>query len=298
MAKRPYHSLAEGACWAPSRRGGASGLIFIPPLIGDTALGQLHRFRVLRRAGFAIYTFAFPGHPGAGGRFSLQAAIQATRRHLQRAAGLADQLGAPLFGLGCCVAAIPLLAAIQAATAAPQRLLLLNPIVRFAPATLLAAFWRYSRQHSRNPLHQARILSAYLEQLFPGVATNRDRFGALERRRVALFHLLAEIAQDRFLDNVRLEHTLVVCCYGKADDLLRLLVPQGADSYEAALRRHCPRILFEPLPASHFLRGAQLRSHLLRLTRTIFTPHGRQKKGAGAPVIPARTTPKRITVMI
>jgi hypothetical protein len=279
MPKRPYHSLAGGARWAPSRGGAYSGLIFLPPLIGDTALGQLHRFRGLRRDGFNIYTFAYPGHPGARGRFSLQAAIQATHRHLHRAAALADWLRAPLFGLGCCAAAIPLLAAVQSATALPLRLLLLNPIVRFAPATLLAAFWRYSRERSPNPLHQARILPAFLEQLFPGVAKNRYRFGALERRRVALPHLLAEIAQDRVLAEVRLERTPVVCCYGEADDLLRLLVPQGAASYEAALRRHCPRILFEPLPASHFLRGPRLRKHLQGIIRTVFKPPLVKEKG-------------------
>jgi hypothetical protein len=282
MPKRPYYKLADGACWAPSQRGGIPGLIFIPPLIGDTALAQLRRFRVLRRDGFNIYTFAFPGHPRTGGRFSLRAAIATTRCHLERAASLADQLSTPLFGLGCCAAAIPLLAAVQSALAPPLRLLLLNPIVRFAPATLLSAFWRYGREHARtrSPLHQARSLSAYLDHLFPGIATNFERFGALERRRVALPQVLAEIVRDRLLDEVRLDHTPVVCCYGLADDLLRLLVPQGTASYEAAIRRHCPRVLFEPLPASHFLRDSRLRQHLQNLIGRIFRTPLESRKGA------------------
>jgi hypothetical protein len=285
MPKRPYYPLADGACWAPSRRGSARGLIFIPPLIGDTAANQLHRFRILRRDGFNIYTFAYPGHPGAGGRFSLAAALAATQSHLERAAILADQLSTPLFGLGCCAAAIPLLAAIQAATTPPLRLLLLNPIVGFAPATLLSAFWQYSREHARtrNPLHQARSLSAFLDQLFPGITTNLERFGALERRRVALPQVLAEIVRDRLLAEVRLDHTPVVCCYGLADALLRILMPQGTAAYEAAIRRHCPRVLFQPLPASHFFRDSRLRQHLQHLIGRIFRPPVENKKKALIP---------------
>lgn len=270
MRKRPYSSLADGALWAPSRRGKTSGLIFIPPLIGDTALSQLHRFRGLRREGFGLYTFAFPGHPGAGGRFSLQAAIKMTCHHMEKAGDRASRMATPLFGLGCCAAAIPLLAASQAAEEPPRRLVLLNPIVRFAPAAILSAFWRYSRVYSRNPLKRVRSLPAYLEHLFPEISKNSRRFGALYRRRMDLPKLLLEIAADRLLAKVRIENTPVTCCYGQADMLLRQLTPRGEGAYEASIRRHCPRITFTPLAGTHFLVGARLRHRLRRLICTAF----------------------------
>ena len=92
--------------------------------------------------------------------------------------------------------------------------------------------------------------------------------------------MLTEILQDRALAGVRLARTPVVCSYGEADDLLRLLVPRGAAAYEAALRQHCPRILFQPLPASHFLRGHRLRQHLRGLIRTAFKTPARKAKKA------------------
>lgn len=265
-----YFSLAEGALWAPSRRSKTSGLIFLPPLIGDTAISQLYRFRRLRRDGFALYTFAFPGHPGASGRFSLQAATKMTCRYMERAGGRARRMGIPLFGLGCCAAAMPLLAASQAAPKPPAHLVLLNPIVRFSPPAILSAFWRYSRAYSRNPLKQIRSLPAYLEQLFPGIAKNSRRFGALKRRRAALPRLVMEILQDRLLAAVRIEHTPVTCCYGEADALLWQLIPQGARAYEANIRHHCPRSIFKPLQGTHFFTESPLRQRLRRIITSAF----------------------------
>jgi len=266
----PYRPLADGALLAHGRRANTTGLVFIPPLIGDTALCQLHRFRRLRRDDMALYTFAYPGHPGASGQFSLRAAIRATGLHLERAALLANRRDLPLFALGCCAAAIPLLAAVQSAQALPVRLLLLNPIVCFAPAASLHAFWAYSRRYSRNPLKQARSLPAFLDHLFPGIAKSRERFGTLERRRVALLHLLAEILRDRLLADVRIERPPVVCCYGESDALLGQILPRGAENYEAAIRSHCPRTIFAPLPAAHFLTGVRLRQRLRRIICAVF----------------------------
>lgn len=271
MQKRPYFTLADGALWAPSRGTATSGLIIIPPLIGDTAVSQLHRFRSLRREGFALYTFAFPGHPGAEGRFCLQAAAESTRRHMTLAGARARRISAPLLGLGCCAAAIPLLKAAHAAEAPPERLALLNPVVHFSPATLLGTFWRYSHERSRNPLEQARALPTYLEYLFPGIVMDTHRFGALYRRRVALPQLLGELLADRPLIDVRLQRTSVLCCYGEADPLLRELIPQGANAYETTIRQHCPRIIFKPLAGTHQLSGSRLRIHLRRIIRSFFT---------------------------
>lgn len=271
MHKRPYFTLPDGALWAPSRGAATSGLIIIPPLIGDTAVSQLHRFRSLRREGFALYTFAFPGHPGADGRFCLRAAAERTRRHMALAGARARSMVAPLLGLGCCAAAIPLLKAAHAAQAPPVRLALLNPVVRFSPATLLSTFWRYSHERSRNPLERVRALPTYLEHLFPGIVMDAHRFGALYRRRVALPHLLSELLGDRLLAAVRLERTPVLCCYGEADALLQELIPQGADTYETTIRRHCPQVVFKPLTGTHQLSGSRLRTHLRRIIRSFFT---------------------------
>ena len=268
----PYRRLGGGALLAHGRRKHTAGLVFLPPLIGDTALAQVHRFRSLRRDSLALYTFAYPGHPGAAGRFSLGAAIGATRHHLGKAAALAARFRVPLFGLGCCAAAIPLLAAVQAGQPPPLRLVLLNPLVRFAPATLLQTFWSYSRAYAYNPLGRLRTLPAYLDHLFPGIAKNRHRFGALERRRVALPRLLIEILQDRLLCGVPLTRTPTLCCYGEADALLQRLLPRGIGSYETAIRRHCPQIVFEPLPAAHFFAAPPLRKRLRGLIRDMFQP--------------------------
>ena len=271
MRKRPYSTLADGALWAPSRGAATTGLILIPPLIGDTATSQLHRFRRLRRRGMAIYTFAYPGHPGTTGRFSLRAAMLATGRHMETAAHLAGRHKIPLFGLGCCAAAIPLLAAAHAAPVKPTRLALLNPLVCFAPDSLLKAFWSYSRVYSHHPLGRLRTLPAYLDHLFPGIAKNRARFGALERRRIALPQLLVEILQDQILAGVWLAQTPVVCCYGQTDPLLQQLLPKGVMNYEAAIRHHCPRATFKPLPAAHFFASPRLRERLGRIICQAFT---------------------------
>ena len=284
MCKPPYRSLTDGALWASSRRDAISGLIFIPPLIGDTAISQLHRFRRLRQDGFGLYTFAFPGHPGAGGRFSLKAATKMTRHHMERARLRANRMATPLFGLGCCAAAIPLLAAAQAAPMPPTHLVLINPIVRFSPTAVLSAFWRYSREYSRSPLRQLRSLPSYLEHLFPGIIKDHQRFGALKRRRAALPRLVMEILYDRLLATVRITRTPVTCCYGEADALIRHLIPQGAKAYEASIRHHCPRSIFKPMQGSHFFTGAPLRHRLRRtITAAFGMPQYANKKGTAGP---------------
>ncbi|MDJ0783188.1 MAG: hypothetical protein QNJ22_14520 [Desulfosarcinaceae bacterium] len=246
-------------------------MIFIPPLVGDTALAQLHRFRPLRRDGFALYSYPFPGHPGAAGRFSLQTAIGATDHHLKSAADMARRHGTGLFGIGCCVATIPLLASVQGASRPPAHLVLLNPVVQFNPAAALMAFWRYSERYAQGPLGRLRSLPTYLESLLPGIAKNRRRFGALRRKRVALPRLLTEVLTDRVLMGVRIVRTAVTCCYGVSDPFRRHLLSEDASDFKAAIRRHCPSVRFVPLEGTHFLAGRGLRHQMRHLICTAFS---------------------------
>lgn len=255
--------------WVEVRRAGARGILFVPPLIGGLGVQQVRTFRPLIRRGYHLISFNYAGHGRSGDKFSLSTTLEDAADVLEVAGERAEALNLPLYGVGCCYGAIPLIHAAHQAAASGggkrespiRKIVLINAILGLDISAAVRSFWSYYRRDCPGTAI-VEALERYLEFLFPGVRKSTVGFGELDRRRTRLFRTLAEAFSPDPLAAVRLTRTPNLCVYARHDSILSVYDSGPRSRYEKEIRRILPRTMFLPMKTDHFLTGTKERRHL------------------------------------
>ena len=249
--------------WIHIRTPDPRALLFVPPLIGGHHAQQVRHFRRLIRRGYDLVSFNYTGHGDSAGKFSLEAALRDTRSALQRAAAISQREALPLFGIGVCYPAIPLLACAARFPGVFDKIVLVNAVMGLRPRAIIRSFFDYYSELRRTENRTPRLAEAfrrYADFIFPGVVKSRHRFGTLHRRRTRLLKTLWDAVFLDPLSDVHLPRTPVLCLYSTHDRIIRITENVLGDRYEDDVRRVCPLATFRPLAADHFLSHPDARS--------------------------------------
>lgn len=254
---------AEDLDWVRIRSADSKAILFVPPLIGGHHAQQVRHFRRLIRCGYDFVSFNYAGHGDSTGKFSLEAALGDTRAALRRAVAASRTEGLPLYGIGVCYPAIPLLACAGRSDGIFHKIVLVNAIMGLSPRAIIRSFFDYYSDLRRTENRVPRLAEAfhrYADFIFPGVAKSRHRFGALHRRRTRLLKTLWDALFLDPLSDIHLPRTPVLCLYSTHDRILQITETVLGDRYEEDVRRICPLAIFRSLAADHFLSHPGARS--------------------------------------
>ncbi len=252
--------------WHRFRSISPRAILFVPPLIGGNYVQQIRHFRRLIRRGYDLISFNYAGHGRSVRKFSLEATLGDTRTALERAADASRREGLPLYGIGACYPAIPLLFWAGRSEGVLEKIVLINAVMGLSPRAIVKSFLDYygDLRGSRNRLPRlAEAFRRYADFVFPGVAKDRHRFGALQRRRTRLLKTLVDALFLDPLRHVRLPETPVLSLYSTEDRVLRIAGDFFGEDYESQVRRVCPRVRFRRLAGDHFLSHPDARGTAL-----------------------------------
>ncbi len=252
------------------------GTIFAPPLVGGDGLLILRYLRPLKAKGFNLLSFNYSGHGLSSRPFSIRQSFRDTRGLLSLARRQPNRFPGPLFGVGICYAATPLLDALHRFGEPLSHIVLINAIPQLFSRHLLHSFWDFRRRLRAEIWPAAHLMSQlhhYAEFLLPGITINRRQFGLLALRRIRMLQTLVDWLASRQLQTVNLAHTAVLCLYSRDDRLFRAFryfdTPRD---YERAIRRICPTAVFVRLAGDHFLSSVRDRQQALAAITTFFGP--------------------------
>lgn len=259
--------------WVRVRVPEPKGILFVPPLIGGDCVQQIRQFRRLIRRGYDLISFNYSGHGGSADKFSLEATIRDTRLILNKTIRIGRREGLPIYGIGACYPAIPLLFwagtledALGEGTfreGAFRKIILINAILGISPRAVVRSFLDYHGELRRTRGRGLKLMEAlhrYVDFVFPGVSKNRHGFGALERRRTRLLKTLFDALVLDPLQGICLTRTPVLCLYSAEDRILSIFDGVFGEAYEEEVRRVCPLARFRVLTSDHFLSHPRART--------------------------------------
>jgi hypothetical protein len=201
---------------------------------------------------------------------------------LSCASRLADKEQLPLFGIGPCYSAVPLLRAVHLLEEPIKKLVLVNAIPGLNPRAVMTSFIGHYRKRFPSPCGLPALSTAakdYADGLFPGIVKGKDHFGTLRRRRARLLKIIAEFLTLQPLDGVSLTMTPVLCLYARKDRVLEIY-DEGIDAnYQSDIRRICPRALFRALDGDHFLSLPMAKGEAVRSITSFFRGPNAQEAG-------------------
>ncbi len=268
--RRPRTSIVRGESldrknrkieWARLEHDSPNGIVFAPPLIGGSFAQQLNLLRWLGRFRFDVLSFNYSGHGKSTDKFSLRTSLENTLDMASAFLPESREHGPPLAGFAGCYSAIPLLFAACKLGEPFERIVLINPLIRLGPFSVLKSFFAYYLTLWANPdskRNLAEALHRYVDFLFPEVEKDRETFGALKRHRTSLGEVLFDFFLFSPLRGVTLSDTRVLCLYARQDRILDVYAKRS-DHYESAVRKVCPLARFMPVDDDHFLRSEQSR---------------------------------------
>ncbi len=251
--------------WVRVRVPEPRGILFVPPLIGGNHVQQVRHFRRLVRRGYDLVSFNYAGHGGSTDKFSLEGTLRDTRLILDRTVRISRREGLPIFGIGACYPAIPLLFWAGSPEGRFQKIVLINAVLGLSPRAVVRSFLDYYGDLRRTHRRAPRVMDAlrrYVDFIFPGVAKSRRGFGALERRRTRMFKTLYDAFALNPLKTIRLPRTPVLCLYSTDDPILNIFDGIVGSDYRAEVRRVCPLARFRVLNSDHFLSHPQTRTEV------------------------------------
>ncbi|MGD8268256.1 MAG: hypothetical protein PVF55_08805 [Desulfobacterales bacterium] len=262
---------------APSR---SRGTLFAPPLVGGDGLLTIRYLRPFRSRGYSLMSFNYSGHGRSSRPFSIRQSFRDTHCLLALARQRPEHFPRPLYGVGICYAAIPLLHTLHYTGEPLPQLVLINAIPRLFSRHLLHSFWDFRRRlqaENWSSGHLGAQLRRYTEFLLPGLTINRTQFGLLAMRRIRLLQTLMDWLASRQLRSVRLARTKVLCLYSREDRIFRAFrYFDHPRDYEAAIRKICPGAQFVRLAGDHFLSSPHERWQALRAMTNFFDAHDRE----------------------
>lgn len=248
------------------------GTIFAPPLVGGDGLLTIRYLRPLKTRGYNLFSFNYAGHGRSSRPFSIRQSFRDTHSLLAFTRHHPQRFTPPLYAVGICYAATPLLQTLQRFGEPLSRIVLINAVPQLFSRHLLHSFWDFRRTlaaENRSPGHLVAQLRRYAEFLLPGMTINRRQFGLLALRRIRMLQTLVDWLASRHLQSVRLAHTAVLCLYSSDDHLFRAFrYFDSPRTYRQAIRRICPAAEFIRLEGGHFLSSAQNRRQALTAITT------------------------------
>lgn len=243
--------------WTRLRTKHPRAVVFAPPLIGGSAGHMLHHFRWLGAFGLEVFSFDYAGHGRSQGAFSLTTSLHNSREMTRVASSAAGRRGLPLYGLGVCYGAIPLI--FTAAVETPiRRMILLNPIPGVSVKPLLSSF----RQWCASQRGAHRRIAGYLNALFPFTEKGIHGFGTLTRRRTRLVRTLFEALNFTPLDTLCLEGTRLLCLYATNDIIRQAAGYACDDAFRESIRAICPGARFHLIDDDHYLSQPRSRRRI------------------------------------
>jgi pimeloyl-ACP methyl ester carboxylesterase len=254
-----------GVEWVYAGSSGPKAIVFAPPLIGGHALQQIRLLRPLLRRQQDLFSFSYAGHGESVRKFSLRAALQNCSRMLDLALGLGTEKHIPLFGLASCFGALPLLHAARRLGEPFEKVVLINAVARWWPGKLAGSFLRHWYRHGDRfprPAGLPKAFQSYLEDLLPGLLSNTNAFGTLNRQRIDMGQIVREFLHPERDDRPSLANTPVLCIYGRRDRLPGHLGFANWFEYEAYILQLCPQAEFHPVDSDHFLSGPDTRKSI------------------------------------
>ncbi len=279
--ERRLHPDGEGHHleWMHVRTDPARGTLFAPPLVGGDGLLTLRCLRPLKLRGYNLFSFNYSGHGLSSRPFSIRQSFRDTHCMLDFARRGPGRVPGPLYGVGICYAAIPLLNALHHVGEPLSHIVLINAIPQLFSRNLLHSFWDFRRRFGAETWPAAHLmmqLRRYAEFLLPGITINRRQFGLLALRRIRMLQTLVDWLASRQLHAVRLARTRVLCLYSHDDRLFRAFrYYHSPRDYEQAMRRICPQAEFLRLEGDHFISRMRDRQQALDAMMLFFNPHGR-----------------------
>ncbi len=247
--------------WAMLGACNTRGLILAPPLIGGTFAQQLNLLRWLAKMNLAIISFNYSGHGKSTDKFSLKTSIDNTMVMASEASKMCRQTGLPLFGIGGCYSAIPLLFAAHKLSEPFSRVVLINPLVDLKPFAVMKSFLAYYQGLNLKRGLKKNIIDAmkkYAEFLFPDIAKDKNSFGALKYERTHFWDVLLELLFFTPLKKTILNKTQALCLYAKKDPVLNIHSKDGKQ-YESHIRKVCPLTSFKVIDGDHFFQPGSAR---------------------------------------
>ncbi|MCP4691562.1 MAG: alpha/beta hydrolase, partial [Desulfobacterales bacterium] len=222
---------------------------------GDSSQ-QARQLRPLIRRGYDLISFTFTGHGRSGGRFCLGAARRDCLAVIDRGMRLAAGEGLPLYGVGFCYSATPLLYGAHRRNEPFRKLILVNAVLRIDPGAIWKAFWGYYRGLSRARRALPGLFTAFrgfMEFLFPGVMGPGASFGALQLSRGRPVKIVCQALAADPLKNARIRRTPVLCLHARDDAVLNLFGGKSDEHYRRTVRRVCRQAAFRRLEGDHYL---------------------------------------------
>ncbi len=278
--ERRLHPDGKGHCieWMQVRTAQPGGTLFAPPLVGGDGLLTLRCLRPLKSRGYHLFSFNYSGHGLSSRPFSIRQSFRDTHCMLDFARRDPDRVPGPLYGVGICYAAIPLLNALHYTGEPLSHVVLINAIPQLFSRNLLHSFWDFRRRFgvkTWSAAHLALQLRRYAEFLLPGITINRRQFGLLALRRIRMLQTLVDWLASRQLHAVRLARTRVLCLYSHDDRLFRAFRYYNSPwDYERAMRRICPQAEFLRLEGDHFVSSMRDRQQALDAMMHFLNPDG------------------------
>jgi pimeloyl-ACP methyl ester carboxylesterase len=242
------------------------GIVFAPPLIGGDVAQQIRYLRSLINSGFDLVSFTYSGHGRSSGSFCLSTALADTYAAATFLRRRLAHTSMPVFGVGCCFAAIPLLEVVAKLNGLCQGIVLLNAITHFGIYRWLRSFFvfygKLIQQEGRPPALQTAA-TRFLGRFFPHIAITPDAFGQLAFERTRWQRMAKELMGFDPLKSTWLAGMPTLCLYGRNDRLLRTLIQPSEEAYRRQIRRICPDAAFVPLCGDHYFSHPAMRSKAL-----------------------------------
>jgi hypothetical protein len=138
---------------------------------------------------------------------------------------------------------------------------LINPLIDLKPVAVMKSFLAYYQGLNLKRGFKKNIIGAmkkYTEFLFPGIAKDKNSFGALKYERTHLWDVLCELLFFTPLKKTILNKTQVLCLYAKKDPILNIYSKDGKQ-YESHIRKVCPLTSFKVIDGDHFFQPGSAR---------------------------------------
>ncbi|MBW1940502.1 MAG: hypothetical protein JRI28_03855 [Deltaproteobacteria bacterium] len=248
-------------------------IVFAPPLIGGNLSQQVRYFRSLISFGYDLVTFTYRGHGKSQGKFSLGTTLKDTVFVLDHTCRLAENENLPIFGIGSCAAALPLLYSAGWRPMAFSKIVLINAITQIRLSSIFKSFFAYYRiifRHQNKRYNMMDALRSYWDFMLPEVSRHKGTFGELALKRTKPLKIFHETLAWNPLDKLRLNDLPVLCLYSRDDRILKLYEALSESHYRAKIKRICPQVRFSPLEGDHFLSQPDVRCKALKCILTFF----------------------------
>ncbi len=238
----------------------SKGVIFAPPLIGAGSSLEISNLRKLAKKGYELFSFNYSGHGKSSDKFRPRATLEDTAHALDFLIHRAGNK--PVYAIASCYSAIPLIHAAHSRGEPIKKIVLINAVCNINVKAITASFISYYRSAFSGKLSISKINTAfmkYMEFLFPGIAINRNLFGALLRHRTNMAKTVWDALLMDPLQGIHLQRTPVLGLYAKQDRILQIYDTDVGRNYEKQILQKCPHTIFYPLPCDHFLSSVNHR---------------------------------------